>query len=135
MKINHQKSKVMVFNPCKSLDFRPKMILEKNQLEVVEKLKVLGVVLQSDLRWKSNTEFIMRKAYSRLWILRRLKILGADRGDLIYVYVKQVRSVVELAAHNGVPCILLLALNMYPTKKPLYYLIWNPLNKEELSSV
>ena len=44
------------------------------------------------------------KAYKRLWILRRLKTLGASREDLLDVFVKQVRSVMELAVpawHSG----------------------------------
>ena len=97
MKLNHQKSKVMFFNPCTSVDFTPDLRLEKNPLEVVEKLKILGVIIQSDLKWKLNTEYIVRKANSRLWVLRRLKNLGASINDLIDVYQKQVRSVMELA--------------------------------------
>ena len=39
----------------------------------------------------------MKKANKRLWIVRRLKNLGAQQEDLLDVYTKQVRSVLELA--------------------------------------
>ena len=66
-------------------------------LEVVEKYKLLGVVIRSDLKWNDNTDLICRKGYQRLWILRRLKRLGANKQELLDIYYKQVRSVLELA--------------------------------------
>ena len=37
------------------------------------------------------------KAYGRLWIVRNLKRLGAVRSELVDVYTKQCRSILELA--------------------------------------
>jgi hypothetical protein len=34
-----------------------------NQLEVVEEVKLLGVILRSNMSWKSNTESMVLKAY------------------------------------------------------------------------
>ena len=39
----------------------------------------------------------------RLWMLRNLKRLGANRADLVDVYYKQCRSVLELAAPAWTP--------------------------------
>ena len=60
-------------------------------------LKWLGLIIRSDLKWSSNTEHIISKAYKRLWMVRRLKALGADTPKLVDVYIKQVRSIMELA--------------------------------------
>ena len=49
------------------------------------------------MRWCDNTDYICKKGYARLWILRRLKGLGASQTELVDVYQKQVRSVLELA--------------------------------------
>ena len=38
------------------------------------------------------------KANKRLWILRRLKNMGAKDCDLVDVYTKQIRCILELAA-------------------------------------
>ena len=40
---------------------------------------------------------MVQKAYKRLWILRRLKILGASKDALLQVYTKQIRCVLELS--------------------------------------
>ena len=97
MKLNYKKTKLMVFNPCKSLEFNPEMEIEGNTLEVVEEMRLLGLTIRSDMRWTSNTNNMVKKASKRLWILRRLKYLGANSNDLLEVYNKQIRCVLELA--------------------------------------
>ena len=98
MRINHAKTKIMLFNSAKKHDFQPELSMEGVKLEVVEKMKLLGVIITSDLTWDENTEFITNKAFSRLWLLRRLKKLGASRAALCDIYAKNVRSVLEFSA-------------------------------------
>ena len=48
---------------------------------------------------------MVKKANKRLWIIRRLKYLGAKDSDLVDVYIKQIRSLMELAVpvwHSGI---------------------------------
>jgi hypothetical protein len=73
------------------------MEVENNEITLVEEMKLLGLVIRSDLKWSSNTEYIVQKGFHRLWILRRLKGLGASQSNLVDVYLKQVRPVLELA--------------------------------------
>ena len=98
MKFNNDKSKVMLSNPCHSLDFMPEILLQNHQLDVVEELKFLGAKVRPDFKWSSNTEYIIRKAYRRL---RRMKNLGVTEKGLLDTYKKQVRSVLELANTIG----------------------------------
>ena len=70
MKINHEKSKIMLFNFSKNWDFPPEYSFSnQNILEVVKEEKLLGVTIQSDLKWQSNTNMIYRKAMSRMCVL------------------------------------------------------------------
>ena len=61
-------------------------------------MKLLGVKISSDMKWNNNTNYITKKAFQRLWMLRRLKQMGASDQELLDVYCKQVRSVLEYAA-------------------------------------
>jgi hypothetical protein len=97
-KINHKKSIVMLFNTSNKNDFSPELKIDGVLLEVVKELKLLGVIITSDLKWHRNTENITKKAYKRLWILKRLKQMGASTKTLIDIYAKHVRSVLEFAA-------------------------------------
>jgi hypothetical protein len=100
MSVNHQKTKVMLFARHNIYDFVPELQLIENQnIEVVEEMKIVGYMLRSDLKTCSNTEMITKKAYGRMWIIRRLKALGASRTRLIDILQKQVLSVLNL----GVP--------------------------------
>ena len=65
-------------------------------VEIVEEMKIVGFILRSDLKTISNTRYILKKAYSRLWILRRLKALGASRHRLIDILQKPVLSALQL---------------------------------------
>ena len=99
MLINKKKTKAMLFNPHVKYDFMPQLTLTQgsDNIEVVEKCKVLGQIIRSDLKTISNTEYICKKAYQRMWVIRRLKSLGCDNNDLLDVLKQQVLSVLEQA--------------------------------------
>ena len=59
-------------------------------------MRVLGLIIRSDMKWSSNTENMVSKANKKLWILRRPVNSGARTEDLLDVYCKQVRSLLEL---------------------------------------
>jgi hypothetical protein len=89
---------VMLFNTGREYDFLPKLSIDgESFLEVVEQFKLLGVIVRSDLRWHDNTDYICTRGYERIWMIRRLKSLGAGLDDMIEVYNRQVRSVLELS--------------------------------------
>ena len=98
MKINHGKTKVILFNNAQKYDGTPNLSLQNDTpLEVVEQVRLLGVEIRSDLSWRSNTSAICQKAYSRMWMLHRLKPLGASDEELLDVYEKQIRCITEFA--------------------------------------
>ena len=66
MKLNVSKFKFMLFNHKTNLEFSPEFSTEGNQIETLEEIKLLGIVIFNDLKWKSNTESITKKAFSRL---------------------------------------------------------------------
>jgi hypothetical protein len=98
MKLNLKKTKLMMFNNCKSIDFLPTFSIDGHEIDLVEEMKILGVVITSDMKFSANTEYMVLRAFKRIWMLRRLKNLGAKEEQLLDVYIKQVRSVLELAA-------------------------------------
>ena len=99
MKINSKKTMAILFNKSRKYDFLPQLTIDDSDpLEVVDNLKLLGVIVSSDLSWAANTRSMCAKAYSRLWILRRLKPLGVSQSELLDVYEKQIRCIVEYAS-------------------------------------
>ena len=98
MKINCDKSKFILFNPTENFDFIPEYQIDGNFIETQEELKILGITLRNDLKWRSNTDNLLKRAYHRLWIIKRLKQAGASLEDMTDVYIKQIRSVLEFGA-------------------------------------
>ena len=105
MKINPKKSQVMLFNKSRNWDFPPEVSFsDNNLLESVPEMKLVGVVVSSDLRWGKNTQYICDKATQRLWTLKRMKLLNLDEDILLDTYTKEIRSILELAVpvwHSG----------------------------------
>ena len=99
MEINSKKTKIVFFNPKRrNIDFFPEIPLKERLLEVVPHLRLVGVNLSDDFTWNKNTDTLIEKAYSKVWMLRRLKALGASRRSLLDIYYKHIRSILEFAS-------------------------------------
>ena len=100
MKINRKKTKVILFNNSRKYDFPPQLGFDDHDdsvLEVVEELRLLGVVVTSNLNWQAHVDYMCSKAFARLWMIRRLKPLGASIDELVEVYQTQIRCLLEFA--------------------------------------
>ena len=105
-KIKESKTEIMKFNFSSSLDFPPELNINGFQdlVKVTTATKLLGVMVTDNLKWESNTQYICKKAYKKMWTLRRMKILDVDPYVILEVYTKEIRSVLELAVpawHSG----------------------------------
>ena len=67
-------------------------------MELLEQTKLLGVIVTSNLSWAANTDFIVSRCNSKIWVVRRLRKLWASRADLIDIFCKQIRNILEFAA-------------------------------------
>ena len=73
MKINKEKTKLMLFNTARTRDFSSILEIEGEQIEVVEQQKLLGVQIPNYLKWNVNASYIVKRGYNKLWMIRRLK--------------------------------------------------------------
>ena len=67
-------------------------------------MKNLGIIVQNNLKWNSNTANLCKKAYKNLWVIRRMKNLGLSTETLLEYYKKEIRVHLELAVpvwHSG----------------------------------
>ena len=67
MKINTEKTKVMLFNKSTSIDFMPQLRLGSDEyLQVVEQMKLLGVTFTADLKWHKHVQNISKARFAKL---------------------------------------------------------------------
>ena len=72
MKLNSEKTKYMVINMTNNYQINTRLHMEENVLTQVSETRLLVVILRDDLSFKSNTDFITKKAYKRMSILHKL---------------------------------------------------------------
>ena len=64
----------------------------------MQETKLLGLVLRDDLSWKSNTAELIKRAYSRMLIIKNLVKFDIPLVDLVQIYILYIRSVMEQSA-------------------------------------
>ena len=78
MKLNKSKTKCFPFITRQTKDFMPQLSLEEgNFLEVIYQLKLVSLVLTSDLSWNSHIDYTIKRVNGVLWQLTRFRNLGA----------------------------------------------------------
>ena len=99
MKINTSKTKMVLFNPMRSVDVSPLgFTINGDEIGSEEEFKLLGLKLSSNLSWNSHINYIIKKANSRIWTLIRLKNNRVATHFLIRMYKLWVRSLFEFMA-------------------------------------
>lgn len=92
MKLNTSKSKYMIINFTNNWQFSTKLCIEGHDLAQVSETKLLGVWITDDLKWEKNTTELIKNAYARMTILRKLNAFAVSVDDLVNIYVLFIRS-------------------------------------------
>ena len=93
------------FNPLKTESLlisrktntvHPPVFMLDQQIKEVESHKHLGVILSNDCSWQKHIDYIKKKAWTRINIMRRLKY-DLDRKSLETIYKSFIRPLLEYA--------------------------------------
>ena len=95
MKLNEEKSKVMIVNYTHNFQFATRVQINDKLLETIQETTLLGTVVSSDLKWHSNSDQLVKKAYQRMTILRKLYAFNLPLEDLVMIYNLYIRSILE----------------------------------------
>ena len=101
------------------------LAIDTKALESVDAHKVLGVTIQSNLKWDLHINEVVAKTSKRLRILRVLKRDGVPPADPLKVSFALIRSVLEYCCpvwHNALPVKLLDSIVERVQKRTLRYL-------------
>jgi len=96
MNINWNKTKEMIIGPLATQSV-PLLTVDGNTIQRVNVFKLLGVSVDSDLKWDSHVSAICSKASSRLYFLKLLKRSAVSRDDLMHFYESCIRPMLEYA--------------------------------------
>ena len=89
----------MQFSRSKKYDFPLEYTIGNSAiLEEKKTTKILGIQVQSDLRWRTQVEQMISRASKTTWVIRRMKLLGVDRKTLVSFWKSEGRVHLEMAA-------------------------------------
>ena len=70
-------------------------MINNSSLDQVSETRLLGLIVQDDLSWRSKTESLVKRAYTRMIIIRKLSEFDLNTNDMITIYVLFIRSILE----------------------------------------
>ena len=98
MIMNTKKTKEIIFNFKKSPLQLGHLTIENTAIECVDSFKLLGVTIQSDMKWNIHTGTITKKASKQLFFLKQLRRSGLSQSYLRLFYVTKIRPGLEYGA-------------------------------------
>ncbi|CAB4031467.1 RNA-directed DNA polymerase from mobile element jockey, partial [Paramuricea clavata] len=99
MKLNSKKCKEMTISFLQyHLPLDNAIYIDGSPVQSVSSFKLLGVLLREDLSWCDHVDYVIKKANSRLYALRKLKKAGLSDKDLVTIYSSFIRSRIEYAS-------------------------------------
>ena len=94
MVLNDKKTKCIPFISSKTKDFMPQLkVNDDDFIEVIYNLKLVGLVVTSDLTWHKHIDYTVKRVNSVIWQITRFKQNGAAQDKLKTFYVLKIRSI------------------------------------------
>ena len=95
MVLNEEKTKCMIFNFNKKKQFSTRLSLNGKTIETVKEIMLLGTILNNNLKWDKNTKLLVKRAYSRMEILRQISKFTKSIKDKTHIHKTYIRSVLQ----------------------------------------
>ena len=88
----------MLFTRSKLYAFPPEFHIGDSQnLSVKRTHRILGVLIQDDLKFKAQVKEMVRRATATTWVIRRMRALGVDQATLLTYWKAEGRVHPEMA--------------------------------------
>ena len=78
-----------------------KLELKGENIEVEDKMKILGTIVDKSLSWDENCQHLIRKVNARMQLLRSVFSFGASNSEMVHIWIflqKHSGSIVVLMA-------------------------------------
>ena len=92
------KTKQIIFNFNRGKQFATEVALKGEPLEVVDEVKLLGVIISKDLKWHKNTNYLVKKANKKMRMLHLAAKFTKNKDHLKHIYKTFIRSNLEFSS-------------------------------------
>ena len=73
-------------------------MLNNTNIEIVERMKILGTIINDKLTWSDNCDEIISKVNKRMLLLKRMLHFGASIEEMVHLWILYCRSALEQSA-------------------------------------
>ena len=98
MLINEKKTKSMIINFTNNYQFTTRLLLNETNIEIVDKIKILGTIITDKLTWTENCKELISRVNKRMLLLKQTLSFGATREEMVHLWILYCRSVLEQSA-------------------------------------
>ena len=98
MILNETKTKAMVVNFTTNYQFTTRLNLNNQNIDIVDKMKILGTTINNKLDWNENCRNLILKVNKRMVFLRKILSFGANQKEMVQLWKTYCRSVLEQSA-------------------------------------
>jgi len=95
MSINVKKTQFVSFSRKNDKNENPKYVINGKEVVKSCNAKVLGVILDSELRWNKHIDYIESKAFKRLGLVRTISRGISDENIKKMLYQSTIRPILE----------------------------------------
>ena len=92
------KTKQILFNFNRDRQFTTDVELKREPLEIVNEVKLLGVIISNDLKWHKNTNYLTKKVNRKMRMLHIAAKFTRNREHLKHIYKTFIRSNLEFSS-------------------------------------
>ena len=85
----------MIFNFNKKYQFSTRLQLKGENIQTVDQMKILGTIVNSDLSWTDNCQYLIQKVNKRMQLIRNLISFGATQAELVHMWITFCRNILE----------------------------------------
>jgi len=95
MNVNLKKTKEMIMGV--NQNSFPLLEISGSEIERVTTFKLLGVIIDCNLKWNKHLDYLCLKSASRIHFLKQLKHSRLSSDELLHFYITVIRPILEYA--------------------------------------
>ena len=85
----------MIVNFTENFQFYTRLKLNNSNIQVVEKMKILGTIFPNKLSWSDNCECLVKKVIARMQLLRKAWSFGSTIEEMVGLWKTYCLSVLD----------------------------------------
>ena len=88
----------MIINYTNNYQFSTRLSLNNINIEVLDKMKILGTIITDKLTWNENCNELISKINKRMLLLKKILSFGATIEEMVHLWIIYCRSALEKCA-------------------------------------